>query len=212
MSTNEPKPLTLAKPDYFHMFVDYAGLLTMLMTSLVGWLVFHLKGAPLVLVATWGLVAGSAVAVLASLVVRRKVATMPAIYGAAALVFGGLTLFYKDPQIVEMKTTFIDSGLGLLMLGGFAMGKSPIKLLMGQAIQLTDRGWKTLTLRFGFFFLAMALANEVVRHQSHELWLSFRVVGSIVLTLIFSGFQAPLMMREAHVHDAEQTKSSSKPD
>lgn len=198
MASDQDSPAVAPRPDYFHLFVDYAGLGAMLVVSLVCWLALHLKGAELVLAATWGLVAGSAVAVGASLIVRRKIATMPAIYGATALVFGGLTLFYRDPQIVEMKTTFIDTGLGVLMLGGLAMGRSPIRLLMGQAIHLSDRGWKTLTLRFGVFFLAMALTNEIVRHQSHELWLSFRVLGSVVLTLIFSALQAPLLLREAH--------------
>ena len=183
-------------PDYFHLAVDYAGVLMMLGVSLVAWLGFHVKGADLVLAGTWGLVVGSAGAVAASLLVRRKLAVLPAVYGSAALLFGGATLVFHDPNIVEMKTTIIDTGLGVLMLGGLALGKSPIRMLMGQAVHLTEMGWRKLTLRFGLFFLAMAVGNEVVRHQSHELWLAYRTAGSVVLTFLFAAFQAPLMMRE----------------
>ena len=183
-------------PDYFHLAVDYSGVLMMLCVSLVAWLGFHVKGADLVLAGTWGLVVGSAAAVAASLLVRRKLAVLPAVYGSAALLFGGATLVFHDPNIVEMKTTIIDTGLGVLMLGGLALGKSPIRMLMGQAVHLTEMGWRKLTLRFGLFFLAMAVGNEVVRHQSHELWLAYRTAGSVVLTFLFAAFQAPLMMRE----------------
>jgi intracellular septation protein len=178
------------------MAVDYAGVLMMLAVSLVAWLGFHMKGASLVLASTWGLVLGSGAAVLASLIVRRKLAVMPAVYGSAALLFGGATLFYRDPSIVEMKTTVIDTGLAVLMLGGLAIGKSPIRMLMGQAVQLTDSGWRKLTLRFGLFFLAMAIGNELVRRQSHELWLAYRTAGSLLLTFVFAAFQAPLILRE----------------
>ena len=183
-------------PDYFHLGVDYAGVLMMLVVSLVAWLGFHLKGADLVLAGTWGLVVGSGGAVAASLVVRRKLAVLPAVYGTAALLFGGATLIFHDPNIVEMKTTIIDTGLGVLMLGGLALGKSPIRMLMGHAVHLTETGWRKLTLRFGLFFLAMAVGNEVVRHQSHELWLAYRTAGSIILTFVFAAFQAPLMLKE----------------
>jgi len=183
-------------PDYFHLAVDYAGVLMMLCVSLVAWLAFHVKGADLVLVGTWGLVVGSGGAVIASLIVRRKLAILPAVYGSAALLFGGATLIFHDPNIVEMKTTIIDSGLGVLMLGGLAIGKSPIRLLMGQAVHLTEAGWRKLTLRFGLFFLAMAVGNEFVRHQSHELWLAYRTAGSVVMTFLFAAFQAPLILRE----------------
>ena len=110
-------------PDYFHLGVDYAGVLMMLCVSLVAWLGFHLKGADLVLAGTWGLVVGSGGAVAASLVVRRKLAILPAVYGTAALLFGGATL----------------SGFAWVMLFGIVVGTSssifiaaPILLFLGE--------------------------------------------------------------------------------
>ena len=114
-----------------------------------------------------------------------------------------MTLVFHDPRILKMKTTFIDAALGLFLLGGFALGKSPIKLLMGQALTLTDKAWRGLTLRFGLFFLAMAGLNEVVwRTQPDAVWVAFRFPGLIILSLLFSATQAPGMLKDAAALEA----------
>jgi intracellular septation protein len=102
-----------------------------------------------------------------------------------------------------MKTTFIDAALGLFMLGGWFLGKSPIKLLMGQTLALTDSGWRRLTFRFGLFFLAMGAANEVIwRTQPDAVWVTFRFPGLLILSLLFSATQIPGMMKDAQAAEA----------
>jgi intracellular septation protein len=162
--------------------------------------VYFLSGKK-ILAATGALVVGSAVAIIASLIVRRKLAFTPALYGGAALVFGVLTLVLHDPNIVKMKTTFIDLGLGLFLLGGLALKKNPLMLLMNGLVPLTERGVRLLTLRFGLFFIAMAGLNEIVwRTQPEPTWVLFRMPGLLILSLVFALSQTPLMLREAH-HD-----------
>ena len=161
------------KPDAFSMAVDYLPVAAFVA-------VYFLSGKK-ILAATGALVVGSAVAIIASLIVRRKLAFTPALYGGAALVFGVLTLVLHDPNIVKMKTTFIDLGLGL--------------------VPLTERGVRLLTLRFGLFFIAMAGLNEIVwRTQPEPTWVLFRMPGLLILSLVFALSQTPLMLREAH-HD-----------
>ena len=155
------------------------------------------------LTATWALVAVSLLAVAAGFVLERRVAVSPLLWGGAAIVFGAMTLVFHDPRILKMKTTFIDAGLGLFLLGGFALGRSPVKLLMGQAITLSDKAWRGLTLRFGLFFLVMAAANEVVwRTQPDAVWVAFRFPGLIIASLLFSATQAPGMMKDAAALEA----------
>lgn len=192
---SEPPP---SKPPgrspWLRLAIDYAGPAAFL----AAYLVRHN-----ILAATWALVVGSAIALIVGFSVERRVAPLPLIWGLAALVFGILTLVFHDPRIIKMKTTLIDAALGLGMLGGLALGHSPIRILMGNSIVLPEDAWRKLTLRFGLFFLVMAAANEVVwRTQPEAVWVAFRFPGLLILSLVFAGTQMPLMMKQAEAAQA----------
>jgi intracellular septation protein len=146
--------------------------------------------------ATWALVAGSALALAVGFVVERRLAVFPAIAGGAALVFGGLTLFFHDPRFLKVKPTVMNLVFAAVMFGGLALRKHPLKLLLGEAFEMPDEAWRALTLRYGVFFAALALLNEFVwRTQSDSVWVLFRFPGLMVLTVIFSFTQAPFLMK-----------------
>jgi intracellular septation protein len=146
--------------------------------------------------ATWALVVGSAVALAVGFAVERRVAPFPALAGGAALVFGGLTLFFHDARFLKMKPTVMNLVFALVMFGGLMLKKHPLKLLLGEALEMPDDAWRKLTLRYGVFFAALAIANEAVwRTQPEARWVLFRFPGLMILTLVFSFAQAPLLMR-----------------
>jgi intracellular septation protein len=146
--------------------------------------------------ATWWLVGGSALALLVGLAVERRVAPMPLIAGGLALVFGGLTLFFHDPRFIQIKPTVTDSLFGIVLLGGLALRKNPLKFVIGDALPLPDEAWRKLTLRYAIFFLIMAALNEVVRRtQSQAVWVLFKMPGFMILAVAFSLTQIPLMMK-----------------
>jgi intracellular septation protein len=63
---------------------------------------------------------------------------------------------------------------------------------------MSDRAWAQLTLRYALFFIAMALLNEAVwRSQSTDFWVSFKVFGLPVLTILFIASQLPFLNRHA---------------
>ncbi len=151
-----------------------------------------------VLRATWWLLGGSAASLLWIYAVERRLALMPALWGGAALVFGLATVVFHDVRIVKMKTTAIDLALGLAMFGGLYFKRNPLKALIGDALKLTDAGWRRLTLRYGVFFLVMAALNEVVwRTQPDAVWVAFRFPGLVILAVLFAFTQVPTMMKEA---------------
>ena len=177
--------------------VDFGGLAAFLVTFFY----FKSTGMPqseALIQATWALVAGSAVALVIGFVVERRIAPFPLIGGLAALVFGGLTLIFHDPRLLKIKPTVMNTAFGVILLGGLAMRKNPLKLLLGEAMQMPDEGWRKLTLNYGLFFLALAVLNEIVwRTQSEATWVLFRFPGLLVLSVVFSFAQVPLMMKYA---------------
>ncbi len=179
---------------WLRMGIDYSGAAAFV----VGYLVTHDFQQ-----ATWWLVGFSALAIAVNFALERKLAPLPLIYGGASLVFGTLTLVFHDKTFIKMKPTFMDVTLGSAMLIGLVIGKSPIKLIMNDTLKLSDSGWKSLTLRFGLFFLALALLNEAVwRTQPDTVWALFRFPGALIISLIFSFTQVPMMMREAKALEA----------
>jgi len=174
--------------------VDYGGLLAFLAG-------FFLTGRDLI-AATWWLVAGSALSLVIGLVFERRIAPIPAISGGAALFFGGLTLIFQDEMFVKIKPTIMNLIFGAGLLGGLALGKNPLKMMLGTALQLPDAAWRKLTFNYGLYFIAIAVLNEVVwRTQSNEVWVLFRMPGLMILGLVFSFSQVPLMMRHAKTEE-----------
>ena len=126
----------------------------------------------------------------------RKVQPMPLITLAIVGIFGGLTIWLQDETFIKMKPTIILGLFAVVLLGGLAIGRPPLRFLMGSALELDEAGWRKLTLRFALFFIATAVLNEIIwRTQSTDLWVNFKVFGIVGLNIVFIAFQLPLIKR-----------------
>lgn len=154
------------------------------------------------MLATWVLIGASAIALVLGFVVEKRIAPLPLIAGGFALVFGGLTLFFDDPSFVKLKVTVVNVIFAAALIGGVLLGKNPLKLMLGESLTLPDQAWRTLTVRYGLYFVVVALANEFVwRTQSDETWVGFRI-ALLPAALIFSLTQAPFLMKHMKTPDA----------
>ncbi len=140
------------------------------------------------------------VAVLVTLAIdylrERRIAPVPLITAVMVLVFGALTLYLKDPRFIKMKPTALYILFGVTILGGLAFRRLFLKYVLSDAFELDDEGWRKLSVRYGAFFLSLAVLNEIVwRNFSQALWLDFKVFGITVLILVFSLTQAPLIVK-----------------
>ncbi|MGI8569434.1 MAG: septation protein A [Methylocella sp.] len=146
--------------------------------------------------ATLVLMAAVAVALAVSFVATRRLPAVPLMTAALVLVFGALTLYLQDATFIKMKPTVLYAGFGVALIGGLAMNKPVLPIIFDSAMALTERGWRLLTLRWGGFFFALALLNEIVwRTQSNDAWVVFKFPGIFILILLFSVAQLPLIMR-----------------
>ncbi len=161
------------------------------------------------IMATGVLVAASIIALLIGFIVEKRLAPLPLIAGLFAVVFGGLTLVFHDAGFVKMKITFQNAAFAAALLGGLALGKNPLKALLGESLMMSDPAWRQLTLRYGLYFVAVAVANEVIRNtQSDAFWVNFRT-ALLPLALVFSLSQTPFMMK--HLQKPEDGDATPEP-
>jgi len=135
-------------------------------------------------------------ALLISYVLTRHLPVMALVSAVVVLVFGSLTLILRDETFIKVKPTIIYLLFAGVLGGGLLLGKSLLVLVFDQMFNLTETGWRKLTLRWTLFFLALAVLNEIIwRTQSTDFWVAFKAFGVLPLTFIFAALQYPLLMK-----------------
>ena len=140
----------------------------------------------------------TAIALSVSWMLTRTLPIMPLLSGIIVLVFGALTLWLQDETFIKVKPTIINTMFGVILLGGLFFKKSFLGYVFDSAFQLDAEGWRILTMRWGLYFLIMAVVNEFIwRNFSTDFWIAFKVWGNMPLSIIFMLLQVPLMQRHA---------------
>ncbi len=155
--------------------------------------------------ATYGIFPATAafmVAVIASLtatwILAREIPPMPLITAVFVLVFGGLTLYLNNDLFIKLKPTIVNSLFAVILFTGLARQQSLLKPLLQSVMELTAEGWRLLTWRWAWFFVVLAILNEIVwRNLSTDFWISFKLFGTLPLTIVFGAAQMGLMRRYA---------------
>jgi intracellular septation protein len=126
----------------------------------------------------------------------KRIPIMPLITAVIVLIFGSLTLILHDETLIKIKPTALYILFSAALFVGLWLKKPLLKILFDGALHVTEEGWRKLTWRWAFFFLALAALNEIVwRTQSTDLWVKFKTFGFLPLTLLFALAQAPLIMK-----------------
>jgi len=203
-----PAPTPPAKPNgVVRTLIDYGGLILFALAYFlhlkfvaggpVGWvLTAGLHGKGDLVGASWWLVGGSAAALILGLIAEKRLAPMPLVAGAFALVFGILTVVFHDPTFVKIKPTVTNLVFAAALFIGLLFRRNPLAWMMSDALPLPEEVWRKLTFRYAIFFVAMAVLNEIVRRtQTDKVWFLFHFPGLWLAAVAFSLTQVPLMMK-----------------
>ncbi|WP_069299861.1 septation protein A [Neptunicoccus sediminis] len=135
-----------------------------------------------------------------------KLSRMQLMTAVLVVVFGGMSIWFNDDRFFKMKPTIIYLLFGGLLGIGLLQGKSYLRSVMDEMVPMTHEGWMILTKRVCAFFLALALANELVwRFMSTDAWVNFKTFGLTALVFVFFIVQGPLFAR----YSTEEDKSES---
>ena len=159
-------------------------------------LFFAVNATTNLMTATAVFVVATIVALATSYAIARTIPVMPLIGGAFVIVFGGLTLYLDDELFIKIKPTIVNMLFAGILFGGLAAGKLFLKLVLESAFKATDEGWRILTWRWAFFFVFLAIVNEIMwRNFSTDTWVAFKVWGIMPITIAFTMSQMPMIMR-----------------
>ena len=149
-----------------------------------------------IIFATKTFVITTLIALIISYLYFKKISTPLLITTFLVLIFGGLTIFFKDPTFIKLKPTIVYFLFSLFLFLGLALKKNFLQIYLSNLIKINDTGWNILTKRWGIFFLLMALLNETIwRNFSTDFWVSFKVFGFLPLTIIFTILQQSLIKK-----------------
>ncbi len=151
----------------------------------------------------WGLMAATAAVMVTSVIVvgigvmlDRKVPVLAVVTLALVLLLGGASLVFNEEIFIKIKPT-VGNCLFAAALGiGLLFRPSFLVQMLGQHVQLTEAGWRVLTLCWIGLALGLAGLNEVVwRTMETDHWVIFRtaltpfaILGYILITRLLAEY------------------------
>ena len=141
------------------------------------------------------LIISTLVAVVIMYFVDKKIPYVPLVGAIVISLFGGLTLYFDNPIFIYMKPTIVNIIFAaILIISNVFFNKNFLKLFLQTALKLNEEGWNKLNFRWAYFFIFLAILNEIVwRTQPETTWVNFKVWGMLPITIIFTAMQLPLI-------------------
>lgn len=104
----------------------------------------------------------------------------------AVVLFGGMTLFFHDEAFLKWKAPVVNWIFAIAFLSSQFIGeKTLLERMIGHAMTLPKDIWLKLNISWVMFFIFLGAANLFVAFTFHEIWVDFKVFGSLILTFLF---------------------------
>ena len=153
-----------------------------------------------IIIATIALAITSIISFVILTVKEKKLALMPLISAGVIGFFGLLTWYFQDPLFIKIKPTILNSIFGLVLIIASIAKKPIFKKLFQSAFEMSDLNWLKMSMRWGIFFIFLAVINELIwRNFTESFWVSFKVFGFLPLTILFTLSQIPFIMRHSNI-------------
>ena len=150
--------------------------------------------------ATIALVGIVFVAFLLSIYIEGRIAMFSLFASGSIIVFGGATVFLSNPTYLIFKDTLFWGLFCLIILGYYLKDVLILKKLFIGIFDITDKGWKIVSLRWMVFAFLLSFSNQLALwYFTPGQWVTYKMVTLIALVL-FSIWQFFLARRERNVN------------
>jgi intracellular septation protein len=144
--------------------------------------------------ATVALMAGCVALVAYHWIRTRRLPKMHFATAVLACVFGGMTLYFRNPEFIKLKFSVVYVLMASVMLASHFFGdKVLIQRIPQDALKLPDPVWRRVSLAWIGYFLVLALVNwYIAEHFSEKVWGNFKL-ASAFLPVVFMLAQVPFL-------------------
>lgn len=135
--------------------------------------------------ASGALIAATALQLIVTYLLYKKIEKMHLITFVMVTVFGTLTLVFHDDAFIKWKVTVVYALFAVALAVSQLIKKPILKSMLGKELVVEDRIWAHVTWYWVSFFVTCALVNIYVAFSlSQEVWVNFKVFGLTALTLV----------------------------
>ena len=140
---------------------------------------------------------------------ERRIPPMHGLSAVLVFAFGALTLLLHNQHFIQWKPTVFFWLAGLAFLGSFWVGKRTLTERMlgaalGDHVRVPERLWRYLNGVWVVFYALLGGLNLLVAYYATErVWVTFKVIGLPLLTLVFVAGQVMWLTRRSDEAQAQ---------
>ena len=107
----------------------------------------------------------------------------------AALIFGTMTLVFRNPLFIQWRPTVVNWILALVIIGSRFIGRGNyVQRALGKVVVLPDRAWRALTWGWAGVFALSGTVNIWVAYTfSEDTWVYYKFVSGFCVSLLLVG-------------------------
>ncbi len=111
---------------------------------------------------------------------------------AFILVLGSATLIFHNDIFIKWKPSIVYWAFSIVLIGSHFIGsKTLIRRMLDEKINLPIKVWDKINIAWGIFFIFLGALNVyVIYHYSTNIWVYFKLFGTLGLTILFILVQA----------------------
>ena len=141
-------------------------------------------------------IAASALLVAVTWVLEKRLARFAVFATSIAALLTLAAIMAEEKTYIKIQPSLFSGAFAAVLLIGRLRGRAMMKVFFQAQFDLPEKVWNSLSLRWGLFFLAATMANEIAwRALSDDDWVSFRVLIMAPATGLFMMAQLPITLR-----------------